>query len=391
MATETNPTPSEGTPRWPLTASLAAPLLFVRSVLVRDWRFFAMTVVSCSVAATVASFQYAVYNSFRTASAVIPRVVAADFWVAAASVECFDFPSPFSEDYAGALTRDMPTASMRRIAFGFVPWNSPSGRRGNVALVGIDGWQIDGAPLSPLGFVANQADLWRLDLAEPNARRDASIGGETLTFEGTVGSLSTYVGAPYVIADFETARRILRMEPNSVAFLAGSFGPDSPADFAAVSTSLAARHPDIALFTRADFARSSADYWQNKTGAGLAIGLAAILAALLMVILLANGVLRFVQRYYSDLISLLGHGAARGEIAAIVSAVAVAITLVSLAGALVLAPTLTMVFKPLLPWVGFSLADLAAPLVASMVALAIALLAARRAILGFAPDAVFRT
>jgi hypothetical protein len=390
MATDFLSMLRDGLPSWPGKASLASPLLFVRAVMVRDWRFFAMTVVSCSVAATVATFQYAVYNSFRAASAVIPRVVEADFWVAAASVECFDFPTPFGEDYAGVLGRELPMVSTRRVVFGFVPWNSPSGRRGNVALVGIEGWQVAGAPLSPLGFVANRSDLWRLDLSE-GARRDASIGGETLTLEGTVGSLATYVGAPYVIADFETARRILRMEPSSVAFLAGTFGTSAPNDFAAVTRSIAARHPDIALFSRADFARSSADYWQNKTGAGLAIGLAAILAALLMVILLANGVLRFVQRYYNDLISLLGHGAARGEIAAIVGAVAVAITLVSLVGALVLAPTLTLIFKPLLPWVGFALADLAAPLVAALAALVIALLSARRAILGFAPDAVFRT
>ena len=374
----------------PGKAGLASPLLFVRAVLVRDWRFFAMTVVSCSVAATVATFQYAVYNSFRSASAVMPRVIAADFWVAASSVECFDFPSPFSEDFAGVLARDLPSASTRRVVFGFVPWNSPSGRRGNVALVGIEGWQVDGAPLSPLGFVANRADLRRLDLTG-TARRDASIGGETLSLEGTVDSLSTYVGAPYVIADFETARRVLRMEPNSVAFLAGSYGDADPAQFAAATRAVAASYPDIAMFSRADFARSSADYWQNKTGAGLAIGLAALLAALLMVILLANGVLRFVQRYYSDLISLLGHGAARGEIATIVGAVAVAITLVSMLGAAIFAPALTLIFKPLLPWVGFSLSDLTAPLVAAAGALLIALLSARRAIQGFAPDAVFRT
>ncbi len=374
----------------PGRAGLASPLLFVRAVLVRDWRFFAMTVVSCSVAATVATFQYAVYNSFRAASAVMPRVIAADFWVAASSVECFDFPSPFSEDFAGVLARDLPGASTQRVVFGFVPWNSPNGRRGNVALVGIEGWQVGGAPLSPLGFVANQADLRRLDLTADDTR-EATIGGETLILEGAVDTLSTYVGAPYVIADFETARRVLRMEPTSVAFLAGSFGGSNTVQFAAASRDIAARYPDIALFTRADFARSSADYWQNKTGAGLAIGLAALLAALLMVILLANGVQRFVQRYYGDLISLLGHGAARKEIAVIVGAVAVAITVVSMLGAALFAPALTLIFKPLLPWVGFTLADLTAPLVAAVVALLIALLSARRTILGFAPDAVFRT
>lgn len=62
-----------------------------------------MTVLSCVVAATVATFQYAVFNSFRDASAVLPRVIAADYWVSAKSVESFDFPTTFSEDYAASL------------------------------------------------------------------------------------------------------------------------------------------------------------------------------------------------------------------------------------------------------------------------------------------------
>ena len=61
-------------------------ILFIRSVLVRDWRFLAVTMASCMVAATVATFQYAVYNSFRQASAVVPRVLGADYWVTAGSV-----------------------------------------------------------------------------------------------------------------------------------------------------------------------------------------------------------------------------------------------------------------------------------------------------------------
>lgn len=373
----------------PDLVGLASPLLFVRAVLVRDWRFFATTVISCSVAATVATFQYAVFNSFLAASAVLPRIVPADYWVTAASVECFDFPTPFAEDYGGVLARYFPSGEVRRVVFGFIPWNSPSGRRGNVALVGIEGWLVDGSPLAPTGFVANRADLRRLDLT--GGSREASIGGETLKLAGTVDTMSTYVGAPYVIADFTTARRLLRMEPNSVAFLVGRFGPDIPPDFAAAARDVRRYNPDIAIATRADFIRSSANYWQNKTGAGLAIGLAAVLAALLMVILLSTGVLRFIQRYFNDLISLLGHGAARGEVAMIVFAVSSAITVASLLGTVVLAPTMTLVFKPLLPWVSFAPRDLAVPLVAAALALVVSLIAARRAILGFAPDAVFRT
>jgi hypothetical protein len=364
----------------------ALPLLFVGTVVRRDWRFLAVTMVSCTVAATVATFQFSVYNSFRQASAVVPRAVGADFWVKARSVECFDFPSPFAEDYAAALERFFPGAQLRRVVFGFAPWRSPTGTRGNVAVVGIDRPGI-----SPIGFKANASDLARLDLGDGRQPLDASIGDTTLTLEATVDNLSTYLGAPYVVTDFETARRLLRMDPSSTAFLAGSFVEGRAVNIAALAPAVARTFPEVEVVGADAFALSSIDYWQRKTGAGLAIGLAAILAMLLMVILFANGVLRFVQRYYTDLLSLLGHGASRREIGAIIAAVTLVIGAVTLLASALVTPVLVLVFRPLLPWVTFGAGDLLIPLTGVCGAMLAAMVSARRAIADFGPDAIFRS
>ena len=369
---------------------VATAFLFVRTVVVRESRFLATTMISCTVAATVATFQFSVYNSFRQASAVIPRAIEADYWVRARSVASFDFPTPFSEDYTATLAGYFPGGSTRRVAFGFVPWRSPTGRRGNVALVGIDDLGT-----SPNGFVANRSDLDRLDLSDLGDDANvATIGGETLVLERVVDDLSTYLGAPYILADFTTARRLLAMDPTSVAFLAGDVGDAGDRDVAGLdraSQAIEARFPDIALSPADEFAESSADYWLNKTGAGLAIGLAALLATLLMVILLVNGVLRFIQRYFHALVSLLGHGASRRDVGFIVAGIALVITVVTLLGALVVTPLLVLAFRPLLPWVAFTAGDLAAPLTGTAAALAATLLSVRGSLAAFAPDAVFRT
>lgn len=339
------------------------------------------------MAATVATFQFSVYKSFRQASAVVPHALKADFWVKAASVESFDFPAPFPEDYGPSLARFMPEAQMRRVVFGFAPWRSPAGRRGNVAVVGIESFGI-----SPTGFVANQSDLARLDIgSNGHAHIEASIGDTTLSLERKVDNLSTYLGAPYVLVDFETARRLLRMDPTSVAFLAGYYTDRSPADFGLQARQASILFPDVAIVSSDEFSASSIEYWQNKTGAGLAIGLAAILALLLMIMLLANGVLRFIQRYYADLLSLLGHGADRRDITRIVAGVSIVIALFTFAGTAITTPFLVYVFNGLLPWARFALADLSAPLLGVIAALAVSLVSARQAIAGFGPDAVFRS
>ena len=346
---------------------MSSTALFVRTVIIRDWRFLSVTIASCMVAATVATFQYSVFNSFRNASAVVPRALAADFWVKAGSVECFDFPSPFSEDYAAALARYLPNSIMRRVVFGFAPWRSPSGRRGNVAVVGIEGFGI-----SPTSFIANESDLARLNIDRGASDLvQASISETTLALQGTVDTLPTYLGAPYILVDFQTARRLLHFDPTAVAFLAGNFEGERPTDFRAQVEAARLRFPEVSIASADDFAASSINYWQNKTGAGLAIGLAAILALLLMVLLMANGVLRFIQRYHIDLLSLLGHGATSRDVGRIVASVAAVIAVATLAATMVVTPLLVQLFKPLLPWAIFSIADLIAPLIGVAIALII--------------------
>ncbi len=365
----------------------SAPWLFSRIAVTRDWRFLSVTIISCAVAAVVASFQYSVFTSFLRAGAVIPRTVAADFWIVGSTVECFDFPDPFSEDYAAALARFTPDARYRRVVFGFAPWRSPIGRRGNVAIVGIDD-----SGLPDTGFAVDRSDLSRLDLpAQTGAYSEASIAGTTLHMAQVVDNLPTFLGAPYVLVPFEQGRRMLRMDPNSTSFVIGNYGSAAPRDFAAMRYQAEKLFPDVSLVSGAEFEQSSSLYWQRKTGAGAAILLAAVLAALLMVILLANGISRFIQRYHHDLLSLLGHGASEREVGSIILMVAVLIAVVTGVAAVAVTPLAILSTNFMLPWVSFRLSDMLVPLTAIGGALGFAIISARRALSAYGPETVFRS
>lgn len=362
-------------------------MLFIRAVLARDGKFLAVTLTSCAVAAIVAMFQYSVYTSFLRASAVVPRMLGGDFWVTSASVECFDFPNHFNEDYAGALSRYVPGANFRRVVFGFATWRSPLGRRGNVAVVGVDG-----TGLPDNGFAADRSDLARLDLSPAHSAQQqlGSISDTTLHLARTVESLPTFLGAPYIIVPFDRGRELLRMEANSTSFLIGDFSGGRQ-DLVAASQMASRQFPEVTILSSGDFSTSSSRYWQRKTGAGMAILLAAVLAGLLMAILLSNGVLRFIQRYHQDLISLLGHGANQRDITVIVASIATLIALVTMAAAVVVTPIMILLFRPILPWVSFQSGDTIVPLVAILLSLIIALGTARRAIAAYGPETVFRS
>ena len=375
---------------------LAAPFALVRAVVLRDWRSLQVTLVACAVAAVVTAFQYQVYTSFVRAGSAGPRFIGGAVWVSAGSIECFDFPGVIGEDYAGLLARYFPSANARRVAFGFTGWTSPTGRRGNVAVIGIDAATgPDGAALSETGFMADRSDLARLDLAG-GAGQLATLGGETMQLAGVTDRLPTFLGAPYVVTSFEQARRVLRMDPSSAAYLV--FDQDSAANPAANPEVLTAqlraaqaRYPELSLRTQQQFAASSSRYWQFKTGAGAAILLAAVLASLLMMILLVNGVLRFLQRYAQDLLSMLGHGAGQREVWLVAAGIAVVVAVLTTAAMLVLTPAMIALARPLLPWVSFVPGDTLVPAAAMLIALLGAIISAGSAVRQYGPEAVFRT
>ncbi len=369
-----------------LSGSNGAAWLFVRSVLLRDWRFLGVTLTSCAVAAIVATFQYSVYTSFVRTGAVVPRVLGGDFWVTSASVECFDFPVPFGEDYAETLARYVPGADFRRVVFGFATWRSPLGRRGNVAVVGVDGLDIP-----ETGFVVERSDLARLDLkGDLSVLQQGAISDTTASLQDVVDSLPTFLGAAYVLVPLERGRQMLHMDPNSVSFLIGNFRDTSP-DLDAVGHAARADFPEVSLVSADHFVESSSLYWQRKTGAGNTTLVAAALATLLMAFLLANGLSRFIQRYDNDFVSLLGHGASEADISAIVVRVALIVAAVTLIATLVITPLMIGIAQFLFPWVTFNPREMGLPMLAILGSLGIAILSSRRAISAYGPEVVWRS
>jgi hypothetical protein len=365
-------------------ANGSAVLLLVAAILRRDARSLIFGLAACAVAATVASFQFAVFTSFLAAGAAVPRFIGADAWIMARGVDCFDFPAPLAEGWAGTVLTDLPGARVRPVLVGFAGWDGPDGTAGNVLLVGLEG-----TGLAERQVMIDASDRARLRLAHADAV--GAIGGITVQPAAETRALASFLGAPYLIAPAATARRALGWPEGKVAYLAIDFPDGAPADLDDRLARIAARYPEISALSGADFTASSSRYWQAKTGAGAAILLAALLAALLMLMLLINAVGRFVQRRQADILSLIGHGADGRHVLALLLAIAAVLVLGSLAVVALVTPLVTLVSHPLLPWVAFKPVDLGFAAGLSLIAFAAATLAARADLKRFPPDAIFRS
>lgn len=358
--------------------------MLLSALVRRDLRPLVSGIVASGIAATVATFQIAVFTSFLAAGAAAPRYLAADAWISAAGIDCFDFPILIDEDYDGAIRAELPGVVVRRVAFGFAPWISPTGNRGNIALIGVDR-----ASLHPRGFTVDQSDTSRLHLAK--AGDEASIGDVTATYIGPTDGLATFLGAPYAVTVFEQGREVLGYPAGMTAFLALNFPDGMPADLADRLARVEGRFPELAARPADRFLSDSSAYWQAKTGAGAAILLAAVLASILMAILLLNGIGRFVQRRTSDFISMIGHGASDSQMAAVLVGVAALLITGALAMAAVLVPAMQLIVHPILPWVAFKPVDAGFALVVGVICFGLAIVSARRELERFPPDVMFRS
>lgn len=362
----------------------SAVALLVVAILRHDLRSLGFSLGACAIAATVASFQFAVFTSFLAAGAAVPRYIAADAWITAAGVSCFDFPAPLGEAWAGAVQAHLPGARVQPVLVGFAGLAGPAASAGNVVVVGLAE-----TGLAERQFMVDESDAARLRLtATDNALQ---VNGVLLHRAATTRALATFLGAPYVVVPEATARRALGWPEGQVAFLAVRFPDGVPPDLDARLAALARHYPELAAFSGAGFAASSSHYWQAKTGAGAAILLAAVLAALLMLLLLVNAVARFVQRRQADILSLIGHGASEAMVLSLLVAIAAVLVGGSLAVVALVAPVITLVAHPLLPWVGFKAVDAVFALGLGALALLVATLAARADLKRIPAHVIFRS
>jgi hypothetical protein len=346
----------QGSPAQPSSSrsqgiALSPVNLLLAGIVRRDGTPLIFTIAGCAIAALIAVYQFTVLASFLLAANAAPRYLQADAWVMAKGVPAFDFPYPISADYRASVLRYFPRASARRVVSGFGAWNSPTGNKGTLAVVGVD--DID---LPRRSFIYDRSDTASLEDPLQPTRLLREIGRLRFDQARPVTSLATFLGSPYVIMNLADARRVLGASSDQVTFIALNFAPG----MTDVDQRLAQAQqdfPELSILGTQEFFSRSAVYWLLKTGGGAAIALSAILAALIMLLFLVAGISRFAQRYHGDFMTLIGLGYDRRLIGALLSRVAILLALTAIGLAAITMPAAVVMTEALVPWVELQLSS----------------------------------
>lgn len=213
----------------------------------------------------------------------------AHIWVGAPSVLSVDLGRAIRQDYLARVASE-PGVDPEKVEIymqGFSYWSKQDG---GTELCMVIGARLDGDPLGridkltpelrskitlPGAIVIDESDMERLGVNEIGDT--AEVAGVRVRVVGLTTGLKSLAG-PYVFASVDTARDLLRLQPDQTTYILANC--KNEADAERVVASLRSKYNDISAFTSDEFSLRSRMHWLTKTKAGIALGYAAALGLL---------------------------------------------------------------------------------------------------------------
>jgi putative ABC transport system permease protein len=211
----------------------------------------------------------------------------ADVWMGAPSVLSVDLGRPIREGYLARMAAQPEIERCEIYLQGFAYWAKKDGstelcmvigsRLGEGSLGAIDKLSPDLRSLltEPGTIVIDESDKSRVGVKKINDV--AEVSNTRVRVVGFTRGLKSLAG-PYVFCSINTARPLLRLQPDQITYVLGKC--KNPADAPHVVRRLRDDYSNVSAFTKDEFSFRSQWHWLTKTKAGIALGYAAALGLL---------------------------------------------------------------------------------------------------------------
>lgn len=293
--------------------------------LAHDRTRFLVTLIGIVFSVVLMAIQLGLLYGFVSTIRFIVEDTEADLWIAGRGALTVDLASVIPERRRYQALGVPGVAWAQKTILFFSNWKRPDGGIESVILVGFDHRDGRGGPAR---LTAEQRAALSLPDAVIVDRLYAGKLGVTRigqTFEvnnrrarvvGFSEGIRTFTQAPYVFASFKTAQHLSTLPEDQASYVLIGVAPGR--DPAAVRAELAARLPDVDVFSQADFAARSASYWLFTTGAGTALIIAAVLGLVVGVVVVAQTLYSATVDRLPEYATLRAMGAPRAYLYAII-------------------------------------------------------------------------
>lgn len=300
------------------------------SNLLNDRIRFVVTIVGITFAVFLMVFQGSLLAGFVRAASRPIQASDAELWVTARGVQCFEYPTPIPNRFRDLAYCCPGVESVQRVVGAFTQWKGPSGNAQYVYLVGAEAGMGGDFPVPytndkhdnvlPESVLVDSSSAATLEVANPPV--DLEVFNGRARAVGTIKEFGTFLGTPYAFTGYWDAVRYIGIRPEQTYMLAVHLSPGS--DEHATKKVLAARLAEADVWTRDEFAHSSAMFWIIKTGAGGALLTAALLGFVVGLVVVSQNIYATTMENLEEYATLKAMGASRGYIRRVVLAQALA-------------------------------------------------------------------
>ncbi|MBC8067214.1 MAG: ABC transporter permease [Deltaproteobacteria bacterium] len=230
----------------------------------------------------------------RTTSALVDNAQA-DLWMVPKGTLDVDLGGPLDERRRFQALAIAGIERAEPYLIYFSRWKRPDGGTESVQLVGTEPDAILGGPWNlvegsfedlrrPDGVIIDR--LYAGKLGVDAIGDSVEINGRRARVVGFTRGIRTFTQSPYVFTSLVNARRFVGEPETTAGYVLLGLAPGS--DVAAVEAEIEARIPEVEVFQKHAFSKSSSDYWLYTTGAGFSLIISALLGLVVGIVIVAQ-------------------------------------------------------------------------------------------------------
>ena len=293
--------------------------LAIRNLL-HDRARFLVTLIGVLFAVVLLAVQLGLYLGARKMISGLVAHTTGDMWIAAYGANNFE-QAPLLTGRERFLALSVPgVESVNPLVVGFSGWRRADSGTVNTIVIGsekgagsLKPWNIvegSAAPTLQDGVIIDRTYAKALGVS--GVGESAEIAGQRVRVEGLTDGIRSFTTSPYVFTSMNNAREILSVPADQATFYIVNLLPGT--DSAQVKRELAAKLPDVSVYTKAEFLKLNLDYWLFGTGAGVALLGGALLGLVIGTVIVAQTLYSSTKDHLTEFATLRALGSSSSYI-----------------------------------------------------------------------------
>ncbi|MFN0167393.1 MAG: ABC transporter permease [Bryobacteraceae bacterium] len=275
--------------------------------------------------------QVGLYLGFKYTISTLIDNANADLWVSAAGIPSIDLAVPIKERKRFQVLAVPGVAEAENYIIAFSTWKLPDGRKESIEVVGFNPDKNLGSPWNLIEGSVEELkqpntvvidEFYKKKLGVSRIGDIVEIADRRARVVGFTRGIRSFTTAPHAFTWEKNAFDYSPVREDETVFILVKAA--AGADLAGLRQRIKERVPDLDVFTTAEFAAKTQNYWLYDTGAGVSVLIAAALGLVVGLVVVAQTIYASTMDHVREYGTLKAMGATNAYIFRVIIKQAVA-------------------------------------------------------------------